>query len=48
MLGACGAGFETCTLQHIHDVHPSGPGKQFLALELAATIAPFLNRQPNS
>jgi hypothetical protein len=21
-----GAGFETCSLQHEHDVHPSGPG----------------------
>ena len=45
VLGVCGAKFETCTLQHQHDVHPSGPGKQFLALELAATIAPYLNRR---
>ena len=40
--GVCGEHFQTCSLQHEHDVHPSGPGKQFLAIEVAATIAPLL------
>lgn len=44
VIEVCGLGFETCSLQHEHDVHPSGPGKQFLAIELAATIAPFLRK----
>ena len=38
----CGVNFTTCSLQHEGDVHPSGPGKQFLAIELAATVAPLL------
>jgi hypothetical protein len=42
VLKVCGEGFETCSLQHEYDVHPSGPGKQFLAIEMATTIAPFL------
>ena len=40
--GVCGANFTTCSLQHEGDVHPSGPGKQFLAIETAAVIAPLL------
>jgi hypothetical protein len=38
----CGRNFSTCALQHHNDVHPSGPGRQFLAVELAATVAPIL------
>lgn len=45
VLGVCGKGFTTCPLQHQGDVHPSGPGKQFLALEIAATVAPLLGRR---
>ena len=25
VMGVCGEGYETCSLQHEHDVHPSGP-----------------------
>jgi hypothetical protein len=45
VLKVCGVGFQTCSLQHEHDVHPSGPGKQFLALEIAATVAPLLGKK---
>jgi hypothetical protein len=48
VMGVCGEGFETCSLQHEYDVHPSGPGKQFLAIELATTIAPFLGKAAQS
>lgn len=39
---ACGVNFTTCSLQHEGDVHPSGPGRQFLAIELVAVAAPLL------
>ena len=42
VMRVCGEGFQTCSLQHEHDVHPSGPGKMFLALEVAAAVAPLL------
>jgi hypothetical protein len=45
VVSVCGEGFTTCSLQHEHDVHPSGPGKEFLALETAATIAPLLGKK---
>ena len=42
VMEVCGDGFVACPLQHEHDVHPSGPRKQFLALEIAATVASLL------
>jgi hypothetical protein len=45
VIGICGAGFATCSLQHEHDVHPSGPGKEFLAIETASTIAALLGKK---
>lgn len=48
VLEVCGTDFQTCSLQHEHDVHPSGPGKQFLALEVAATVAPLLGAKSPS
>eukprot|EP00039_Didymoeca_costata_P007220 m.97503 g.97503 ORF g.97503 m.97503 type:complete len:496 (+) comp13597_c0_seq2:101-1588(+) len=38
----CGLNFTTCSLQHPGDVHPSGPGREFLAIKTAATILPLL------
>lgn len=42
MNSVCGYGFTTCNLQRWMNVHPTTAGKQFLAVELAHTIAPLL------